>query len=507
MALAFFSLIGPACGAQDLAANQYFHIQVVDQQTGIGVPLVELRTTNDIRFFTDSLGNVAFFEPDLMKQEVYFHIQAHGYEFQKDGFGYRGKKLKPVAGEKVVLNIKRINLAERMFRVTGAGIYRDSYLLDLPVPIEKPLLNGKVFGSDSVVNAIYHDKLYWFWGDTNRPSYPLGLFQVPGATSDLNAKLSPDQAVNLSYFVGDDGFVKAMAEMPGDGPTWISGLTVVKDQSGKERMLAMYVKVRGQMDVYQRGLVGFNDDRGEFEKLKQFELSDPLYPNGHSVISSDNDRPYAYFATPYPLVRVAANFESLLDLRQYEAFTYFKEGSRQDQYKLDRDAQGQLVLRWRRDTLPMSEKLEADLIAKGEIQPEEAYFQLRDVDAGDRVQLSSGSVYWNDFRKKWIMIAVQAFGKPSYLGEVWYSEADNLAGPWLTAKRIVTHDHYSFYNPKQHPYFDQDGGRVIFFEGTYTNMFSANKDPTPRYNYNQIMYRLDLSDPRLFSKPVKGVDK
>ena len=45
--------------------------------------------------------------------------------------------------------------------------------------------------------------------------------------------------------------------------------------------------------------------------------------------------------------------------------------------------------------------------------------------------------------------------------------------------------------------FDKDGGRVIFFEGTYTNMFSGNDDQTPRYNYNQIMYKLDLSDPRL----------
>jgi hypothetical protein len=45
--------------------------------------------------------------------------------------------------------------------------------------------------------------------------------------------------------------------------------------------------------------------------------------------------------------------------------------------------------------------------------------------------------------------------------------------------------------------FDKDGGRIIFFEGTYTTTFSGNNDPTPRYDYNQIMYQLDLSDPRL----------
>jgi hypothetical protein len=45
--------------------------------------------------------------------------------------------------------------------------------------------------------------------------------------------------------------------------------------------------------------------------------------------------------------------------------------------------------------------------------------------------------------------------------------------------------------------FDQKGGRVIYFEGTYTAEFSGNTDPTPRYDYNQIMYRLDLADGRL----------
>ena len=61
----------------------------------------------------------------------------------------------------------------------------------------------------------------------------------------------------------------------------------------------------------------------------------------------------------------------------------------------------------------------------------------------------------------------------------------------------MTHDKYTFYNPAQHPFFAQAGGRYIFFEGTYTEEFSGNPVATPRYNYNQIMYRLDLADPRL----------
>src|SRR5207237_2155347 len=37
----------------------------------------------------------------------------------------------------------------------------------------------------------------------------------------------------------------------------------------------------------------------------------------------------------------------------------------------------------------------------------------------------------------------------------------------------------------------------IFFEGTYSHTFSGSPEPTPRYDYNQVMYRLDLADPRL----------
>jgi hypothetical protein len=38
---------------------------------------------------------------------------------------------------------------------------------------------------------------------------------------------------------------------------------------------------------------------------------------------------------------------------------------------------------------------------------------------------------------------------------------------------------------------------VIYFEGTYNELISGAKQATPRYDYNQIMYRLDLDDPRL----------
>jgi hypothetical protein len=85
------------------------------------------------------------------------------------------------------------------------------------------------------------------------------------------------------------------------------------------------------------------------------------------------------------------------------------------------------------------------------------------------------------------------------LGEIWYAEADRLTGPYVYTRRVVTHHRYSFYNPLQHPEFTKDGGRILFFEGTYTTWFSGVEKPTPRYDYNQILYNLELDDERLLT--------
>src|SRR5262249_33668283 len=160
------------------------------------------------------------------------------------------------------VSIRRINIAERLYRLTGAGIYRDSVLAGWPVPIRAPLLNGQVFGCDGTISAVYRGQLYWFWGDTGRPQYPLGNFQATGATSGLPADggRDPSVGVDLDVFAGDDGFARGMARIPGDGATWFSGLTVLRDSAvNRERMFAGYVRVRPPFDVYQSGLAEYDD--------------------------------------------------------------------------------------------------------------------------------------------------------------------------------------------------------------------------------------------------------
>ncbi len=480
-----------------VAAADYFRIRVIDEQTGRGVPLVELRTVNSVCYYTDSAGFIAFHEPGLMDQEVHFSISAHGYEYPADGFGYRGVRLKISPGGEATIKIKRLNIAERIYRVTGGAVYRDSVLLGRPVPTERPVLNGLVFGQDSVVNTVYHGGIYWFWGDTSRPAYPLGNFQVAGATSRLpdDGGLPPDAGVDLTYFVDEGGFAREMAPIPGPGPTWIDGLVTLRGADGTERMFAAYAKVRADMTATGRGLLEFDDDAKQLKRIAEFDLKAPISPGGHTFLHDVDGVRHIYYTRPFPVIRVPADPDKLADLLNYECFTCLRPGSSVEEPGLDRDADGALRWAWKRDAPPLIPRVQEDLIKSGRMDLREARFRLHDIQTGKPVIVHGGSVYWNAHRRRWVMIASEIFGT-SMLGEIWLAEADTPLGPWRFACKIVTHERYSFYNPKQHPMFDEDDGRVIYFEGTYTSTFSGNPVKTPRYDYNQIMYRLDLADPR-----------
>lgn len=478
--------------------DSYFAIQVVDDQTGRGVPLVELTTTNRIIYHTDSNGYVAFLEPGLMGQEVHFTIKSHGYEYPADGFGYRGVRLKCIPGQSATVKIKRINIAERLYRITGQGIYRDSVLLGKPVPIQQPVINGLVMGSDSVSTVVHRDRIFWYWGDTGKPSYPLGNFHMTSATSELpeNGGLDPDVGVDLTYFTREDGFTREMARFNPKGPTWADGYVVLEDETGRERLYSSYGNVNTKMQAQSRGISVYNDEKEIYESIVEVPLDAPIWLAGHPFKHTVDGTEYIYYNRSLPLQRVKANPAALCDPSTYEAFTCLQPGTRLEEAKIDRDAEGNIRYAWKKNTPVVFPQDERKLVEEGKLAPDEILIYLRDADSGKPLLAHSGSAQWNPHRRRWILIISELFGT-SVLGETWYAEADTPVGPWCYARKVITHDTYSSYNPKHHPMFDKENGRIIYFEGTYTKGFSGNPVYTPRYDYNQIMYKLDLDDPRM----------
>ena len=483
------------------ATSQYAEILVVDQDTERGVPLVELTTVNHLHFVTDNAGRVALREPGLMERPIFFHVRSHGYEFPADGFGYRGTKLSLIPGQSVTLRLKRTNIAERLYRITGEGLYRDSVLLHHETPLDEPLGAGKVAGQDSAFGVPYRGRLFWFWGDTSRMSYPLGHFWMAGATSKMpeSGGLDPSRGINLRYFVDDAGFSRPMCRLGVErGLIWADGFATVMDDNNQERLVCHYAHMQSLEKMLGHGLAIYDDQREEFRRLAKLDMQElwrwpaQAHPINHNVDGTK----YLHLGEVYPTVRVPARLRDFTSLSSYEAWTCLTPGSSRDDPKLDRDADGQLRWSWRADGVPADHTLEAQLVDTGLMRRDEARGQPIDVDSGKPIRLHRGSVNWNAYRKCWILIACEQ-GGTSNLGEIWYAEAPDPTGPWLRAKKIVTHEKYSFYNPVHHPFFDQQDGRYIYFEGTFTRTFSGNPVATQRYDYNQIMYRLDLSDPRL----------
>jgi hypothetical protein len=493
---------GPASGSKP------FIIEVIDDQTNRGVPLVTLRTTDQVKLVTDSAGIVAIDDPVLMGQTVYFTVASHGYEFPADGFGFRGKALAVKAGESATLQIRRLNVAERLYRVTGPGIYRDTVIAGRKPPIKQPLLNALVAGQDSVQRAIYNGRIHWFWGDTARIGYPLGHFGMAGATSLLPEQggLDPSVGVDQVYFTDETGFSRPMIKQQSGHPKWAEGFAVVPDEDGKERLVALSSTMKSLGECIKRELVMFNDATQMLEPICDIPLDRPLYGVSHPIKLKSDGKQRLYLPNPFPYVRSKPDLASLKNLDQYEGYTCLVPGSRFQQgkpetAKLERDKSGRLVWGWKRDTACLRTDDLRALLKSGKLKADEIPYLPLDVETKKPVCLHAGSLNYNAHKSKYVLIGQELHGTTSVAGEIWYAESGKPEGPWRWARKIVTHDRYSFYNVVHHPFFDQQGGRMIYFEGTYTMTFSRENDPTPRYDYNQIMYRLDLDDPRLKMPP------
>lgn len=435
-----------------VAVDPPCRIEVVEKGSGWPVPLVQLRTTNNLVMVSDNAGVIAIDQPELMNRRVFFHAEGHGYEVAKDGFGYRGVRLVPQAGKTHRVEVTRTIIAKRLGRLTGAGSFAHSQKLGRELKWKE----SGITGCDSVMAASHRGRYYWLWGDTNLFHYPLGIFHSSSATTALKPfdSFTPPLRVSFDYFRDDKGKPRGVAKMPGKGPTWLTGYVSLPDQNGEPRLVASYSKIKPPLDAYEWGLCVWNEKTRQFENLKNiWTKSDdapkpPPLPQGHPVLWNDkNGKCWVLFGNPLPTLRCPATFEAWQDSAQWQV-----------------------------------------------IEPQKTLVSAQD---GKPVRPHSGSIAWNPWRKRWVTVFMQWFGKPSAFGELWYAEADAPTGPWGPAVKILSHNNYTFYNPRIHTEFTPDDSPVLLFEGTYTATFANKPHPTPRYDYNQILYRLDLDDGRL----------
>lgn len=421
-------------------------IEIVDKENGWPVPLVELRSTHNTRHLSDNRGLIAIDDPELLGHEVWFHLSGHGYGVPKDGFGYEGVRTTLASGGTFRIEVERRIIAKRLGRLTGAGLFAESQKLGIA-----PLLpETGVHGCDSVFTTLHDGKLFWLWGDTTLPRYPLGIFHSSAATTPLQplATCEPPLALPYNYFRDATGKPRSVAQLPGDGPTWLSGVISLPNS----RLVATYSKIRGFLDEYEVGLCVWNPKSETFvpEKVlwKKTDGAKPLLLQGHPVRWRDPaGKPWLLFGDPFPTARCPDDFEAWKN-----------------------------PATWEKIPAPEAPRCALD---------------------GTAVRPHRGSIAWNGFLKRWLTVFTQQAGKPSAFGEIWYAEAASPLGPWGPAVKILSHDNYTFYNPLIQTTLTPEDAPFLLFEGTYTAEFANHAEPTPRYNYNQILYRLDLTDGRL----------
>ncbi len=429
-----------------------FRINVIDSGSGWPVPLVELKTVHHIRFVSDNAGVIAIDLPELIGVETWFSVEGHGYEIPVDGFGFRGLRATPVSGGELTLRVDRTLPGKRLGRLTGGGLFAESQRLGL----YSEWRDQGILGCDSVQTAVHRGKLYWAWGDTQVARYPLGLFHMISGTTAIQPLQSfePPLQLRYDYFVDQGGQPRVVAQMPGDGPTWLSGYVSLPDETGKQRLVGTYVKVQPPLTVYETGLCIWDDQSQRFQKdqvlwtkseqsSQSFSSTPPPCPDGHPLFWDDESgKRWVLFGDPFPRLRCEATFEA-----------------------------------WRN---PSSWKT---------LEPQSS---VPTVAGNEEIVPHRGSIAWNAYRKKWVAIFTQLHGKSSELGEIWYAESDLPTGRWQRAVHVVTHRNYTFYNPRLHPEFTPSASPILLFEGTYTKEFANHAEATPRFDYNQVLYRLDL---------------
>jgi hypothetical protein len=150
-------------------------------------------------------------------------------------------------------------------------------------------------------------------------------------------------------------------------------------------LVGTFLKIKPPLDAHKAGLCVWDEKEERFAELKViWERSAdvarrPPLLEGHPVEWVDaTGRAWLLFGNPFPAIRCPATFESWADPATWEPI---------QTPKAPRDANGK------------------------------------------QVEPHSGSIAWNPWRRRWVTVFMEKFGKHSAFGELWYAEA-KLRLPW-----------------------------------------------------------------------------
>jgi len=560
-------------------------ILVRDGMTGAPLPGVRIRARarnqGDPEFFqvpdfhTDNNGVVAFFHPNVMNRHVDFEVVSHGYRLAHQSDHIERRRATMGGTIEFVMDRLPGQIANREFRVTGHGRYRETELLQEPRPAFAPNINAMVMGQDSAKTAAFGGRVFWIWGDTHATSF--SNFRGAAATSLLPGRGPQAQNdIHLEYIL--DPYIRVREQMPesryrphglwgphGDVPrlAWMDGLISVID-GPYEVLIGTYQQTTlPPFGAWEWGVSHYDFAERNFEPMDEKfgvaysardvgETSDqinecvrlggrwvrrpadskgvvppplcmfmPERPKGHPHRVEHADGDYVYFQND---VRVAAN---RLDMENRDSYRTFTPVVGQDPDVVEWDDNGRAAWKWRDGPAPSTKSVAGFGGKHQDIREHaQAYDRKECFSLGDACKITTHratDTAYNPYRKRYIRLLNPANGRENVRfenGEIWYQEADTPMGPWVYARKIATHlrvhgsdgrmilPDYSLYNPRLHSYYNQQGGRKVFFEGTltqYTRPQGASPYEIGYHTYNQMMYSLDLGEAEL-SLPVAIYD-
>ena len=271
--------------------GKHFAITVVDEETGRGVPLVELRTVNDVRLRhrQQRRRRVPRAGPDgprrvLPRQQPRLRVPQGRLRLSRQGAARRRPAAAPTLQDQAAQHRRAALPRHRRRHLSRQRAARRPRSADQGAAAQRPGARLRQRASTPSIAARST-------GSGATPTGPLSARQLPRARRHVarcpaSGGLDPDVRRRSRLLRRRPRASPSQTvQMPGTGPTWIDGAgrrwPTSRAASGCS---PRYVKVEPPLKVYARGLAVFDDDKREVRARRAtFDMkAAAAFPTGHA---------------------------------------------------------------------------------------------------------------------------------------------------------------------------------------------------------------------------------